>query len=372
MKKKVICAGHVCLDITPEFPQMYTNKIDNILSPGKLLNVGSVEISGGGSVTNTGLGMKILGADVSLMGKIGDDAFGDILTGIYRKYNAESSLIRQKDDSTSYSMVLAIPGIDRIFLHHTGANDTFCADDIRWEEVGEAALFHFGYPPLMRRMYEDGGVELEKIFAEAQQKGAATSLDLAAVDPDSAAGKADWIGILTRVLPQVDFFCPSIEELCYMLDPVRFAEWKKRADGRDVTEVLDLDTDIKPLADTCMKLGAKVLLVKCGAPGMYLRTSDEETLQKISGRLELNAAEWADQDFFEKSYVPDRILSGTGAGDTSIAAFLTAITEGYGPEMTMHLAAGTGASCVAAYDALSGLKSFDELKEKIDAGWKKN
>jgi sugar/nucleoside kinase (ribokinase family) len=295
------------LDITPEFPQMYTNKIDNILSPGKLLNVGSVEISGGGSVTNTGLGMKILGADVSLMGKIGDDAFGDILTGIYRKYNAESSLIRQKDDSTSYSMVLAIPGIDRIFLHHTGANDTFCADDIRWEEVGEAALFHFGYPPLMRRMYEDGGVELEKIFAEAQQKGAATSLDLAAVDPDSAAGKADWIGILTRVLPQVDFFCPSIEELCYMLDPVRFAEWKKRADGRDVTEVLDLDTDIKPLADTCMKLGAKVLLVKCGAPGMYLRTSDEETLQKISGRLELNAAEWADQDFFEKSYVPDAV-----------------------------------------------------------------
>jgi len=38
----------------------------------------------------------------------------------------------------------------------------------------------------------------------------------------------------------------------------------------------------------------------------------------------------------------------------------------------MHLAAATGASCVEAYDALSGLKSFEELKRKIEAGWKKN
>jgi len=70
--------------------------------------------------------------------------------------------------------------------------------------------------------------------------------------------------------------------------------------------------------------------------------------------------------------VPEKVLSGTGAGDTSIAAFLTAVLEGYSLEDTMHLAAATGASCVEAYDALSGLKSFEELKRKIEAGWKKN
>jgi len=37
----------------------------------------------------------------------------------------------------------------------------------------------------------------------------------------------------------------------------------------------------------------------------------------------------------------------------------------------MHLAAATGACCVAAYDALSGLKSFEELTGKIQQGWKK-
>ena len=82
--------------------------------------------------------------------------------------------------------------------------------------------------------------------------------------------------------------------------------------------------------------------------------------------------DWADREGFEKSYVPEKILSGTGAGDTSIAAFLTAMLEGYPFERVLQLAAGTGASCVASYDALSGLKSFKELEEKIDAGWEKN
>ena len=66
------------------------------------------------------------------------------------------------------------------------------------------------------------------------------------------------------------------------------------------------------------------------------------------------------------------MLSGTGAGDTSIAAFLTAMLNGYPIEKCMQLASATGASCVEAYDALSGLKSFEELEAKINAGWVKN
>ena len=65
------------------------------------------------------------------------------------------------------------------------------------------------------------------------------------------------------------------------------------------------------------------------------------------------------------------MLSGTGAGDTSIAAFLTSMLEGDSMEECMHLAAAAGASCVAAYDALSGLKPLDELRKKIASGWKK-
>ncbi len=372
MSKKVICAGHVCIDITPVIPDTGLRQIDKVLQPGKLLNVGIAESSLGGSVSNTGIGMKVLGAEVSLMGKIGNDSFGDMIAKKYEEYGVADGLIRQNVDATSYSVVLAIPGIDRIFLHHPGANNTFTADDIDWDSIADTALFHFGYPPLMRSMFVNEGEELFRLMKKAHDMEMTTSLDFAAVDPDSESGKVDWVKVLRKVLPYVDFFVPSIEELCYMLDKERFEDWKARADGGDVCDILDVDRDIRPLADLCMAMGCKVLMIKCGAPGMYIRTADAEKLQTISSRVELDSEAWADQDFFEKSYKPDRILSGTGAGDTSIAAFLTSMLNGDTPEWAMHYAAATGASCITELDAISGLKPLPELRAKIEAGWQKN
>lgn len=372
MKKKVIAAGHICLDITPVFPPQKAERLTDIMTPGKLINMREADVHTGGSVANTGLAMKLLGADVSLMGKIGNDAFGDMVYSILKKYNAEQGMLRSEDESTSYTVVVAVPGIDRIFLHNPGANHTFCADDIPWEAVRETSLFHFGYPPLMRSMFQNNGEELVKILKLAKENNMATSLDFASIDPASEAGQADWEKILERVIPYVDFLVPSVEELCYMLDRERFEEWKRRAGSRDITEMLDVERDVKPLAARCMELGAKVLVIKCGAPGLYYQTANRERLQEISKRVELNPDLWADQSGFEKSYVPERVLSGTGAGDTSMAAFLTAMLEGYSLQDAMHLAAATGACCVSAYDALSGLRSFEELQKKIAAGWEKN
>lgn len=371
MKKKMIAAGHICVDITPAIQGKKVTKISELLIPGKLIEVGDATVSTGGAVANTGLAMKILGGNASLMGKIGNDAFGEIVKNVLRKYDVEDALLISDTEATSYSVVVAVPGIDRIFLHNPGANNAFYATDIPEEELKDAALFHFGYPPIMRSMYVNDGEELVKMMKTVKEAGVATSMDLAAVDEASEAGQVDWHHVLERVMPYVDIFVPSVEELCYMLDKERFQEWQERAAGRDVTEILDIEKDVKPLADECMEMGIKVLLLKCGVPGMYFRSASKEVLSQITDRLELDVDAWAGKEYFEKSYVPEKVLSGTGAGDTSIAAFLTAMTDGYTPEDALHLAAGTGASCVAAYDALSGLKSFEELKKKIDAGWKK-
>lgn len=371
MAKKVMTAGHICLDITPVFQDNRVEKVGELLKPGKLINMREADVHIGGSVSNTGLAMKFLGADVSLAGKVGADAFGAMVQKALEDYQAADGLIIGEGETTSYSVILAIPGIDRIFLHHPGANDTFHAEDISEKALEDTALFHFGYPPLMKNMYINEGDELVRVLKKAVDAGAATSMDMASVDPSAEPGKAPWETILAKALPYVDFFVPSVEELCYMLDKERFAQWQERAAGRDITEILDVEKDIRPLADRCMELGAKVLMIKCGAPGLYYRTASVDVLKKISCRVELDCEGWADKEGFEKSYVPYKILSGTGAGDTSIAAFLTAMLDGYSLEDCMHLAAGTGASCVSAYDALSGLKSFDELNQMIKSGWKK-
>ena len=300
MSKKVIVAGHICLDITPVFPAGKKKSISEVMMPGKLIHMNAASVSTGGVVANTGLAMKILGANVKLMGKVGKDAFGDMVCSIMDRYDAGEAMIRGEGEATSYTVVVEVPGVDRVFLHCPGANDTFITSDIEEDELADTALFHFGYPPIMASMYRKEGEELLKVMQKAREAGCATSMDLAAVDPDSEAGEADWKAILTKVIPYVDFFVPSIEEVCYMLDRERFDQWQERAAGGDITEILDLDKDIRPLADQCMELGCKVLLLKCGAPGIYYRTATKDVLEKISPRLELDVSAWADQFYQEQ------------------------------------------------------------------------
>ena len=72
--KKVIVAGHICLDITPVFPESARGKGSEILMPGKLVETKAASVSTGGAVANTGLAMKILCADPDFTEKGGADA----------------------------------------------------------------------------------------------------------------------------------------------------------------------------------------------------------------------------------------------------------------------------------------------------------
>lgn len=371
-KKKVIVAGHACLDITPVFPSdTVCSTPGEMLSPGKLIQMDGVDVNAGGAVSNTGLAMKLLGADVRLMAKTGTDAFGTILSNIYASYGVCDGILAAEGERTSYSAVIAIPGVDRIFLHDPGCNNTFSLEDVKKADFSEVGLFHFGYPPLMKRMYEQDGSELVGIFRYVKEQGVATSLDLAFVDEGSDAGRADWRRILRCVLPYVDFFVPSVEELCWMLDPKRFETWKQRAGERELVSVLGPQEDVAPLAEECIRLGAKVLLLKCGAPGLYYQTGGKQRLSELSGILGLDADDWADRKGFEVSYKPGRVRSGTGAGDTTIAAFLVAMLSGYSFSQCVQLAAAEGASCVEDYGALGGIRPLAELEQKIRAGWEK-
>ena len=78
-RKKVIAAGHICLDITPVFPDRTRSNLGEVLTPGKLLHMNGVDVHTGGSAANTGLAFKKLGADVRILGKVGTDDFGNVI-----------------------------------------------------------------------------------------------------------------------------------------------------------------------------------------------------------------------------------------------------------------------------------------------------
>jgi sugar/nucleoside kinase (ribokinase family) len=223
----------------------------------------------------------------------------------------------------------------------------------------------------MRGMYENGGAELLSLFRRVKARKATTSLDMVMIDPQSPAARADWTAILREVLPLVDFFMPSAEELCCMIDPARYDTWKRRAQGGDVARALSMKNDVGPLAQTVLAMGAKAAIIKCGESGIYYQTAGETQIAAACSAHGLSLRDWSGQQGHEKCFRQDHIVSATGAGDVSIAAFLTAMLRGYGLGECVELAAAAGACSLAAFDPLSALEPLEALRQKIQNGWAK-
>ncbi|MHC4982071.1 MAG: carbohydrate kinase family protein, partial [Planctomycetota bacterium] len=244
--------------------------------------------------------------------------------------------------------------MDRAFLHCPGANDAFRACDIDYAVVGRCGLFHFGYPPLMRAMYENEGQEMVYMFTRVKQLGVTTSLDLALPDADSPAGHADWAKILARTLPVADLFLPSIEEILFMLDRPRLAGLRAPGGGRCRGGV-----DGQLLASVSQRLlgmGTAVVVLKLGQSGLYLRTTkDEARLSAAGASAPKDAAAWAGRELYSPAFEVQAV-GATGAGDCTIAGFLAAFAKGLGPEDALTAAVAAGACNVEAADATGGMR----------------
>ena len=175
-----VAAGHLCLDIFPNFEHLSNFQFESWCRPGRLIIIGAATFSSGGSVSNTGLALHFLGIPTRLIAKVGKDPFGQILMGVIsqRDPGLTEGFQVDPDAVTSYTIAISNKAIDRILLHCTGANDTFNADDIDYRLVEKSALFHLGYPPILRQMFLEGGRYLVEVMQKAKATGATTSLDM--------------------------------------------------------------------------------------------------------------------------------------------------------------------------------------------------
>lgn len=176
----VVVAGSICIDMTPEFKKLQEKTMQEIFIPGKNKAMNKMVISTGGPVSNTGLGLIRLGVPTKLMGKVGDDFLGKGVLSLLEEYDAADSMTVVPGEETSYTVVIVPEGFDRIFLHAAGANDTFTSDDIDYDIVKRARVFHMGYPTTMKKMYENDGEELIRTYRRVKELGVTTSLDILA------------------------------------------------------------------------------------------------------------------------------------------------------------------------------------------------
>jgi len=368
---QLVVAGHICLDIIPRF-EGGAAALEDVLVPGKLVNVGPAVVSTGGAVSNTGLALHRLGLPTRLMGKIGDDLLGHAILEVIREHDPRlaDGMLVAKGVPTSYTVVLNPPGVDRMFLHCPGANDSFGPEDVPYEALRDADLFHFGYPPLMRRMYAQAGRELETLLREVRARGLTISLDMARPDPASEAGRAAWPELLARALRHVDLFLPSLDEILFMLDRPRWEDLERRRAGAELASFVDGQV-LTDISGRLLAMGAAVVGLKLGTEGFYLRTTQDAARLGDTGRLGVRDAEaWLGRELLSPCFRVD-VVGTTGSGDCTVAGFLAGWAYGLGPEAVMTSAVAVGACNVEAADATSGIPTWRAVCNRVEAGWER-
>jgi sugar/nucleoside kinase (ribokinase family) len=367
--KHAVVAGHICLDVIPNLNHIPPGQFGSLFQPGHLITAGAAEFSTGGPVSNTGLALHLLGIPTKLIAKVGPDAFGGIVQDLVEQRDATLTrgIVVAPGEQTSYTIIISPPDMDRIFLHCPGANDTFTLEDIDFKLLDEADLFHFGYPPIMRQMYENGGETLAAVFQHAKIAGVTTSLDMAFPDQSAPGGQVDWRNILSATLPNVDIFTPSIEEILFMLHRQHYEDLCSQFG--DVLQGITPEL-LSDMGAELLEMGAKVVLLKLGHQGAYLRTTDIEQLHAFGRAAPNQISNWADQELWSPCYQVD-VVGTTGSGDATIAGFLSAILRELAPKEALNAAVAVGACNVEALDALSGLRSWQETITRVQRGWTK-
>lgn len=298
----VVCLGILVADVLGK-------PVDEYPGRGKLVLCDQMELHTGGCATNTGISLAKIGIDTGIMGKVGQDGFGDFVIKTVESHGMDArGVARDPENNTSGTMVMIHGDGERSFIHYLGANATLVEDDINYEYVEGAKVLHVAGTFLMPAF---DGQPTANVLKKALEMGITTSLDTAW---DS---RGRWMELLAPCLPYMDYFVPSIEE------------------ARMVTGMHD-PADV---ARALMDRGVKVVGLKMGEDGCYIRSAGAEV------RI--------------PKYDVDAV-DACGAGDAFAAGFLTGIVKGWDLEMTGRFANAVGACCVTAIGATTGIKSLEQ------------
>jgi sugar/nucleoside kinase (ribokinase family) len=367
MKKyDAVIAGYTCVDMFPGFKKNESSaSLSELFIPGKLIEIDGLDFILGGVVPNTGLAMKKFGRKVFLNGLIGDDIIGKMVKEWFVNYNLSEGIEIAENQGSGLSIIISPPGIDRIFLESPGCNNVFDTKFINYTAISQSHLFHFGYPPLLKQFYLNGGNQLCELFSEVDRMGVVTSLDFSLPDPETESGKIDWPELMRRVLPYTDIFAPSLDEALQIMDPSNFGEIKASLKEGESIEDIPIEM-VRTLGKHIINSGVKILLLKMSYRGAYLLTGDISSInEKLGSRLSVN--DWNNREILCNSYQVDntKFMNNTGAGDTAIAAFLTAILNGEDPGSSLKYAVLAGRNNLYCTNIYEDLDSWEEMTDEI-------
>ena len=312
---EVVSLGILCADV-------FAQPVAALPQPGELKTTDGFVHSVGGCAANVAVNLRRLGRTVSVVGKVGQDSFGQFVIDELRSRGVETGWIRRSTKQpTSATVILNVRGEDRRYLHCIGSNRDFCAADVNPEVLQGAKILYVGGYMAMPGF---SIAELQRLFRAAKQAGITTVLDVVIPATNSVAAEQ-----VLPVLPLTDYFLPNSDE------------------AKLLTGISAPLEQARELSRHCPQTTVVVTL----GPGGSLAIKGEQILETPA---------------FDMASIDE-----SGAGDAFAAGLIVGILEAWPLEFTLRFAAAVGASCTRAVGCSTGVFNFQEaidyLKESAPA-----
>jgi len=257
--------------------------MEKVAEPGELVYVpGEIELHIGGHPANVAVDLVKLGVpgeEITVIGAIGEDIFGEFIERTLEGYGLRTRLQRVRGVGTTKDLILVARGEDRRFHVDEGASLRLDPDFVIRSIEEEAPLLFYAATGIVGR-FDD---EIERVVRRAKELGCFTFVDI--VRP---WGK-EWDFVLPALKFADVFHCNDLE-------------------ARSITGKEDLGEAMASL----LQAGVKLLLLTMGKRGAMARTEGLLLRQPI----------------FEAE-----VVDPTGAGDAFCAGAIKWLLDRFGRDI---------------------------------------
>lgn len=311
IKKKldVIVVGELNVDLI-------LNSIDSFPEIGKEKIAKNLNLTLGSSSAIFASNLSCLGAQVSFIGKIGNDAFGNLVKESLSAKKVNTDMLITSDKWNTGVTIVLNYAEDRAMVTYPGAMEHLTITDISDEALSSAKHLHFSSYFLQPGIQKD----ITTLFKMAKEKGLTTSLDIQ-WDPNEK-----WDFNYKEVLQFVDVFFPNEQEALLL-------------------------TNESVLENATNKLVqySKYVVVKLGSKGSITATKEKRN--------------------FIKSFLNDKVVDAIGAGDSFNAGFIFKFINGCDIDECQIFGNLTGAINTTAAGGTTAFENYEQIikigKEKF-------
>jgi sugar/nucleoside kinase (ribokinase family) len=306
-----VCAGILVADL-------FVPLLPRVPAAGEIFVTEDFLMQPGGCAANVATCLAKLGVRCEVVGRVGNDSFGDFIDQNLRSKSVGTRGITSSSaSSTSKTVILPVVGEDHRYIHTIGANADFAAQDIERALVSSATVFYLGGLGVLPALKP---LQLVELFRFARSNGSSVVLDVV-VPGEAEPGAWAW---MMDVLQYVDVFMPNEQEA--------FALTGEREPRRQAQQFL--------------AAGCGTAIITRGAQGAFLMTAGEI--------VEMPAFQVA-------------AIDASGAGDAFAAGFIVGLMEGWSMHESLRFASAVGASACTQLGCTPGVFGRAEADAYVHA-----